>query len=342
MSPRLVIRYAGPGVTLQDAGRRGLLRFGVTPAGPMDAAAFAAANLAAGAQPSAAAIEISLGGIDIEAEGETIGLAVTGGEFDIRLDDQRLPPSCVLPLAPGERLSIRPGPSGAWCYVAPGGRLDLPPVLGSLSTHTRSHLGGVDGRALRTGDVLPVTDAQAPPDVAHELIAPWLTRGHSRLRLLLGPQDDFFAKDAIEALLNARWRLSARSDRMAYRLEGPRLAHAKGHDIVSDGVAFGAIQVPGDGAPLALMADRQPTGGYPKIAHVIGADLGALAQARPGDDISFVAVSWEEAVAARRSLFDAIAKGVKLRPLSRGEFSSEFLLSQNLVGGVSDAREDGA
>jgi biotin-dependent carboxylase-like uncharacterized protein len=341
MTARLVLHNAGPGVTLQDAGRRRLLRYGVTPAGPMDAAAFTAANLAIGAQPGAAAIEISLGGVDLEAEGGAIGLAIAGGEFDIRLDNQKLPPACALPLSPGERLSIRPGPSGAWCYVAVSGRFDLAPVLGSLATHTRSHLGGFEGRALRAGDVLPIADARAAPDSAQALIAPWLTRRGSRLRVLLGPQDDFFTKDAINNLLSATWRLSTRSDRMAYRLEGPQLTHAKGHDIVSDGIAFGAIQVPGDGAPLVLMADRQPTGGYPKIAHVIGADLGALAQARPGDALSFSAVGWEEAVVARRALFDAMAKGVELRPLSRGEYSSEFLLSRNLVGGVSDARGDG-
>ncbi len=258
----------------------------------------------------------------------------------MRLEDRRLPPACALSLAPGQTLSIRPGPSGAWCYVAVCGSFDLAPALGSLATHARSHLGGLEGRALRAGDVLPMTPAPPPWEGASEVIAPWLTRRASRLRLLLGPQDDFFTKEAIELLLDASWRLSARSDRMAYRLEGPRLAHAKGHDIVSDGVAFGAIQVTGDGTPLVLMADRQPTGGYPKIAHVIGADLGTLAQARPGDALSFSAVDWNEAVAARREMFDAMRKGVTLRPLSRGELSSEYLLSRNLVDGVSDAHED--
>jgi biotin-dependent carboxylase-like uncharacterized protein len=214
-------------------------------------------------------------------------------------------------------------------------------VLGSLATHTRSPLGGLDGRALRAGDALPIADVRAAPDGAQALIAPWLGRRKERLRILLGPQDDFFTKDAVKTLLRARWRLSPRSDRMAYRLEGPPLLHEKGHDIVSDGIAFGAIQVPGDGAPLVLMADRQPTGGYPKIAHVIGADLGALAQTRPGEALSFSAVNWEEAVAARRALFDAMATGVELRPLSPSDYSSEYLLSQNLVGGVINAREDG-
>jgi allophanate hydrolase subunit 2 len=169
------------------------------------------------------------------------------------------------------------------------------------------------------------------------LIAPWLARENAALRLLLGPQDDYFTRSAIDALLCANWRLSPRSDRMAYRLDGPRLEHAKGHDIVSDGVTFGAIQVPGDGAPLVLMADRQPTGGYPKIAHVIGADLGALAQTRPGESLRFRQVSWEEAVAARRAWREAIAAGPRL---ARGELSSEALLSANLIGGAVSATDD--
>ena len=332
----LVIGAAGPGVTLQDAGRRGSLRFGVTPAGPMDERAFAAANLAVGAAPGAAAIEVSLGGLELTAAGETIGLAIAGGEFDIRLDGVMLPAACALALEPGARLTIRAGRGGAWCYVAVAGRIDLPAALGSLATHTRSRMGGVAGRGLRAGDSLPLADLASPPRELLSIEASWLAPGGEPIRALLGPQADYFTEGAIGEFLSARWRLSPRSDRMAYRLEGPRLAHAKGHDIVSDGVALGAIQVPGDGAPLVLMADRQPTGGYPKIANVIGADIGRLAQRRPGEGFSFRAVSIEEAVAARRASSEAIAAGLRLRPLG-GELSTELLLSANLIGGVADA-----
>ena len=165
------------------------------------------------------------------------------------------------------------------------------------------------------------------------LHAPWLGAAPESLRVLLGPQQDFFEHETIALFLSALWRLSARSDRMAYRLEGPKLAHRSGHDIVSDGLAMGAIQVPGDGAPLVLMADRQPTGGYPKIAHVIGADLPALAQKRPGEEICFTAVSLEEAVAARRAKARALAEGVRLAAITP-ELTSELLLERNLVGGV--------
>ncbi|WP_159729258.1 biotin-dependent carboxyltransferase family protein [Methylosinus sp. Ce-a6] len=334
-SGRLLVRAAGPGVTIQDAGRCGSLRFGVTPAGPMDERAFIAANQAVGAPRGAAAIEVSLGGVELVTSGETIGLAIAGGDFDIRLDGARLPCACALPLEPGASLTIRAGRSGSWCYVAVAGRIDLPPALGSLATHTRSGMGGLEGRGLRAGDALPLAGL-APPRGPLAIDAPWLAASGAPIRVLLGPQADYFTHEAIDEFLSARWRLSPRSDRMAYRLEGPRLSHAKGHDIVSDGVALGAIQVPGDGAPLVLMADRQPTGGYPKIANVIGADIGRLAQTRPGEEISFVAVSIEEAVAARRALAEAIAAGVRLRPQG-GELSTELLLSANLIGGVADA-----
>jgi biotin-dependent carboxylase-like uncharacterized protein len=332
MSARLLVDAAGPGVTIQDQGRFGLSRYGVTPAGPMDVGAYLAATRAAGAD---SAIEVSIGGATFRAEGATLGVAVAGGEFDIRLDGRQLPSACLLPLAPESRLVLRAGASGAWCYVAVGGRLGLASTLGSLATHVRSGLGP---KPLAAGDALPFVEAAPASLEPLALIAPWLAPSDGPIRLLLGPQADYFAPEEIERFLDARWRVGARSDRMAYRLEGPAIRHRQGHDIVSDGVAMGAIQIPGDGAPLALMADRQPTGGYPKIATVIGADLGRLAQLRPGENLSFRAVSWDEAVAARRDYFAAIEAGVACQPL-RAEPTTESLLAENLVGGVVNAKD---
>lgn len=332
MSARLLVRAAGPGVTIQDAGRFGHSRFGVTPAGPMDEAAFRAATRAVGAK---AAIEVSLGGATFEAEGATLAVAVAGGAFDIRLDGEKLPPACVTALAEGSRLSVRAGKWGAWCYVALGARLDLAPALGSLATHARS---GIGPAPLSAGDALGLSDLAGRPPQAQALHAPWLARDDAPIRVMLGPQADYFTPEAVAAFLSANWRVGARSDRMAYALEGPRLVHARGHDIVSDGAAMGAVQVPGSGAPFVLMADRQPTGGYPKIACVIGADLRRLAQLRPGEALRFRAVSWDEAVAARRALETATAAEALIAPLAAG-FSSEALLATNLVGGVVSARE---
>ncbi len=332
MSARLLVDAAGPGVTIQDEGRFGLSRYGVTPAGPMDFGAYRAVTRAAGAD---SAIEVSLGGAAFRAEGATLCVAVAGGEFDIRLDGRPLPAACLIPLAAESRLVLRAGASGAWCYVAVGGTLDLAPTLGARATHARSGLGP---KPLAAGDALRFTEAAPPPLEPLALAASWLARDDAPIRLLLGPQADYFACDEIERFLHARWRIGARSDRMAYRLEGPAIRHRRGHDIVSDGVAMGAIQIPGDGSPLLLMADRQPTGGYPKIATVIGADLGRLAQLRPGEDLSFRAVDWDEAVAARRAFFAAIETGAKRAPLP-AHVTTESLLAENLVGGVVDARD---
>ncbi|HTO78763.1 MAG TPA: urea amidolyase, partial [Methylocystis sp.] len=214
MSARLRILSAGPGVTLQDEGRRGFLRYGVTPAGPMDADSFLAATRAAGAS---AAIEVSLGGVEIAAEEGEIGLAVCGGNFDVRLDGRPLPGACALTLAPGARLALRAGPSGAWAYVAPLGRFDLPMILGSLATHTRSGLGGLEGRALAAGDALGVLEPRVGPGEPMALHAPWLGAASQEFRILFGPQQNHFANETLAKFLASPWRLSARSDRMAYR-----------------------------------------------------------------------------------------------------------------------------
>jgi 5-oxoprolinase (ATP-hydrolysing) subunit C len=335
VSVALRIIAAGPGVTLQDGGRHGYLRFGVTAAGPMDPLAFATANKAVGAPQGAAAIEVSLGGLEVAVEGGSISVAIAGGAFKIALDGRDIPMPCVVRLTPENRLSIRPGPEGAWCYVAPAGHIDVPPVLGSVSTHTRSGIGGINGRAPAAGDVLPIAVPRTLDDAVATIAAPWLDRPGAEIRVLLGPQDDYFSADQIAAFLAGPWTLSPRSDRMAYALEGPKLTHAKGFNIVSDGIAFGAIQVPGAGAPIVLMADRQPTGGYPKIANVIGADLGRLAQLRPGARFHFRAVTVDEAVAARRAEAAALAAPLTIEPLVRADLPSEFLLGLNLVGGVT-------
>jgi allophanate hydrolase subunit 2 len=155
---------------------------------------------------------------------------------------------------------------------------------------------------------------------------------------VLGPQDDYFAADQVAAFLAGPWTVSPRGDRMACFLDGTPLTHAKGHDIVSDGVAMGAIQVPGNGLPIVLMADRQSTGGYPKIATVIGPDLGRLAQVRGGTRLSFRRVSVAEAVAARRAEREFLREPVPREPVVRTDFASDFLLGLNLVGGVTDGR----
>jgi len=325
---------AGPGATLQDAGRHGYLRFGVTAAGPMDALAHATANLAVGSPTGSAALEVSVGGIEVTAESGPLSVAVAGGEFTLSLDGRPLPPAVVLNLDEGAVLKIRAGRSGSWCYLALGGRLTAPKVLDSHATHTRTGFGGVNGRAIVAGDRLGVELSGSSERSMGAVVAPWLDRPLNIIRVILGPQHDYFADDQIAAFLAGPWSVSARVDRMAYFLEGPRLTHARGYNIVSDGIAMGAIQVPGDGRPIVLMADRQSTGGYPKIATIIGPDLGRLAQARLGATFRFEAVSIAQAVAARREEAAALARGIVTEPLVRAHFTSEFLLGLNLIDGV--------
>ena len=334
----LVVEAAGPGITLQDGGRHGYLRYGITAAGPMDPLMHATANRAAGNPRDATAIEISTGGVTLTAEGNAFGIALVAPGFRITLDGAALPDAVALVLEPGRTLVVRAGETGSWGYLAVRGRIAVAPVLGSTATHTRSGLGGLDGRGLAAGDRLPVDEARPGDAAAHRLVAPWLDRDPRVIRVVLGPQDDYFAPDQIAAFLAGPWTVSPRGDRMACFLDGTPLTHARGHDIVSDGVAIGAIQVPGNGLPIVLMADRQSTGGYPKIATVIGPDLGRLAQARGGARIAFRHVTVAEAVAARRAERDVLCEPVAREPVVRGDFTSDFLLGVNLVGGVTDGR----
>ncbi|MBX9774008.1 MAG: biotin-dependent carboxyltransferase family protein, partial [Xanthobacteraceae bacterium] len=239
-----------------------------------------------------------------------------------------------LALAPGATLRIRAGSDGAWCYLAIGGTIDVPPMLGSNATHTRSSLGGIDGRALTAGDVLPVRDIGACDGGAAALVAPWPGRSDEPIRVILGPQDDYFSKAQIDTFGRERWTVSNRSDRMAYFLDGPSITPENGLGIVSDGIVMGAIQVLGDGRPMVLMADRQVTGGYPKIATVIGPDLGRLAQLRPGASLRFAITTIEEAVEARGAARALLEAPVASTPL-RKDPSAEALLGANLISGVS-------
>ena len=333
-TPGLRIISAGPGATLQDAGRHGYLRYGITAAGPMDPLAHATANLALRNPPGATAIEVSVGGIELTAESSPVTIAVAGGAFAISLEDRLLPAGGVVAtLDPGAVLKVRAGQSGAWCYIAVAGEFTLPQVLGSHATHARTGVGGIDGRAIRANDRLPVEPAGNSLLPLGRIVAPWLDRPPGIVRVILGPQDDFFSEEQIAVFRDGPWTVSPRADRMAFYLDGPTLAHARGYNIVSDGIAMGAIQVPGNGRPIVLMADRQSTGGYPKIATVIGPDLGRLAQTRGGTPFRFEIVSVEEAVAARRAEAASLAQGIVVEPLLRSEFSPEFLLGLNLVDG---------
>lgn len=338
MSAALRVLACGAGVTLQDEGRHGYLRFGVSAAGPMDPIAHATANLAAGNAPGACAIEISQGGLALTAEREAIAVAVAGGAFTVTLDGVSLPSALIATVEPGATLQIGAGKSGVWCYLAPAGEIAVEPVLGSRATHARSHIGGFDGRPLAAGDVLHVRGSRALEPHLAAIDAPGLAQTIQEVRVMLGPQADYFDESVIAEFLEGPWTVSVRSDRMGYRLDGPRVRHKAGFDIVSDGIALGAIQVPGEGVPIVLMADRQTTGGYPKIATVVSADIGRFAQLRPGSPFRFRAVTHDEALAAQRAARAPLAQPPAFRAIAKMP-RAQALLGANLIDGAT-AGED--
>jgi len=296
----LEVLEPGPLTTVQDLGRYGYQRYGVPSSGAMDTFALRVANLLVGNPEGAAGLEMTLAGLQVRILADTV-FAVTGADMRPRLDDRLVPMWRAVAAPKGATLSLGAARAGARAYLAVAGGIDVPVVLGSRSTYLRSRLGGLDGRPLQAGDVLRVQGIVPPSTIEGRRIAPRLIprRGGSQtVRVVLGPQDDRFTREGIRTFLSSVYAVAAQSDRMGYRFEGPRIQHKVSADLVSDGSPHGAVQVPGDGTPIVLLADRGTAGGYTKIATVITVDLARLAQACPGDRILFQAVSVEEARAA--------------------------------------------
>lgn len=303
MQAVLRVLSAGPHVSVQDGGRAGFLRFGVPASGAMDRVALAIANRALGNDPGAAAVEVSLGGLVLMVEEGALSIAVAGGGFRVDAGDRTGGSWQVATLRAGDRLSIRRGPWGAWCVLAVAGRLCATEWLGSAATHA---LSGFGGGAVKAGQRLVVEDARTVPD--RSLPCPVWARPKGEVAVVIGPQDRFFGADRIDLLLGATFRLTDAYDRMGVRLRGPSLAPEGALGIPSEPVLRGAVQVSGDGVATVLMADHQTTGGYPKIATVVGSELDALAQMRPHAALAFRAVSPAQAVGMARIRAQALAK----------------------------------
>lgn len=332
----LRVRQPGPLATIQDRGRQGYQRFGMTPAGAMDAVGLAVANLLVGNSRDEAAIEFTLSGGEYELVGGPARVAVGDAAFPLLIDGRPAVRLRSHSLLPGQILRIGAAETRARGYLAIAGGLAIPAVLGSRSTHIRSRIGGLDGRPLRPGDLLPLVRDNLPAGPDRALDPRLLPRWQGPARVVLGPQADYFSAAGIDIFLSSAYEVTPQADRMGYRLAGPAIAHAGDYDIISDGIGIGCIQVPGNGQPIILLADRQSTGGYPKIACVISADLPLLAQLRPGDQVRFREVSMTDAQAAARALAAAVAELVRgLHPVGRDwDASSERLLSVNLIDGV--------
>ena len=328
---RLRIVRIAPGASVQDRGRTGYRRYGVSVSGPMDWARHELALRLAGCAPDAPCIEFGPGGATVEALDESVLVAATGPGFRLevkRPDGHRsgIDTPATVVLQEGATLSVTAKGSGTWGYAAWRGAEFGDATLGSRATNLRTRLGPAvphDGTvygAEPTGSREPPTRYADPVEDTARPIA-----------LLHGPQTHLFTDTALERLVEEAFHVTRAIDRMGYRLEGPRLEAAAGHDIVSDALTEGAIQVPGDGQPIVLCADRAPTGGYPKIAVVARADLPRLVQSLPGAELRF---AWTTVEAARSATTALRAELAKPEPLARTTLDPTFLLTRNLIDGV--------
>jgi antagonist of KipI len=302
----LTVIRPGMLTTIQDLGRWGFQTNGVPVAGPMDEYSHILANGLVGNDPSAGALEITLIGPELRTNADLV-CAVAGARFELTTGERRLPMHHTFVLHAGEHLRFGARTAGARATLALRGGIAVKPVFGSRATSLVSRMGPFDGRPLRAGDVLPIGDVattSTPGVGAIGAAAPLpMPAGGAQLRVMRGPHERLFTPAAYDTLFTARFVITPNSNRMGYRLEGRPLAHVDRADILSDATAIGSIQVPASGQPILLMADRQTTGGYPKIATVIGADLPLAGQLAPGDWIEFRPCTREGAADARRSRF---------------------------------------
>lgn len=304
-----VLEVLAPGIltTVQDLGRTGWMRWGVAPSGAVDPLSLRAANLLAGTPEGAAALETTLMGLRLRVLAD-IRAGLAGGDLTARLDGAPVPAGSTFAMRAGQVLAFAGPRRGFRAYLAVAGGFDVPMVMGSRATNLVSGFGGYEGRPLRAGDVLCAGPAEACPKAPMDRrfdpggLLP-LDETPFRLRVVWGPQDDYFTAPARAAFTGGIYRVSPESDRTGIRLEGPAIPGrpGAGESIISEGILPGAVQIPGDGRPIILLRETA-TGGYRKIAAVIAADLPLLGQIKPGDEVRFEAVELAEAVAALRRM----------------------------------------
>ncbi len=282
--------------TVQDMGRIGYQESGMAVSGVMDQRSMALANILVGNDENEGVLEVTLMGPMMKFTEDNI-VAVTGGNLGPKLNGVDMPMYQAVLVHAGDTMSFMGMKSGIRAYVAFAGGLDVPVVMGSKSTNLKSKIGGVQGRKIGKDDVIGFSAPKTViPNLANRCVAADdLTATEKVIRVVMGPQDDHFTDKGIETFLSATYSLTNESDRMGCRFEGDVIEHKNGGDIITDGISFGAIQVPSHGQPIIMMADHQTTGGYTKIANVITVDLPKVAQLRPGFKVKFEKVSVEEA-----------------------------------------------
>lgn len=291
----IIVQNPGSLTTIQDAGRRGYQRFGVAASGAVDVHAYAYANILVGNQPTEAVLEATIAGPSLEFTSTTI-IAVTGGDLTPAINGMLITMYKAIKVKSGDVLSFHGRKTGCRAYIAFAGGLDIPKVMGSRSTYIKAKVGGLDGRKLQTGDVLnlreEVTDL---PNLDHRIMEQQIYTNDNTVRVLMGPQEHKYTEKGIRSFLNTPYKVSKEFDRMGCRLSGKKIELVDDGNIITDGIAFGSIQVPDSGQPIIMLSDRQTTGGYGKIASVINVDMPAIAQSITGDVIRFKEIDIQEA-----------------------------------------------
>jgi biotin-dependent carboxylase-like uncharacterized protein len=330
---KLVISAIGPASSVQDGGRHGAQRYGLTPSGAMDRLALAAANCLVGNAPFAAAIEIGPFGAAFTAREGAVRVALAGASRNADIAGRAAASDTSMTLADGETLTLGSARAGSFSYLAIEGGIAGEPMFGSLAVNARAGLGSPYPRPLQAGDELQTAAASGAAERRIDLPPPV----DGPIRVVMGPQDDEFG-DTTNLFLDSEWKISATSDRMGYRLEGPVIKHLHGHNIVSDGTVNGSIQVPGNGTPIVLMPDRGTSGGYPKIATVISADFGRFAQIPAGKGFRFKAVSMAEAQAEARKFAELLRTlPDRVRAIKNFDLNIEALQDANVAGAAVSA-----
>ena len=339
MTPHLKVIASGLSTTIQDLGRFGYQHVGVPVSGPLDPISLRLANVLVGNPENAGVLEIRLLGPTLRVEAGCVRVALSGTTTPLEIlgAEARIVPSwrsVLLPLGSVFRIGAMKDTS--CCYLAAEGGFDVPEVLGSQSTFARGALGGFHGRALEPGDQVPLCRNAAASRPEVRLASPPDQDGSAPIRVVLGPQNDYFDDASIDLFQHSEYTISRNADRMGMRLEGPVLTHAKGYNISSDGITTGAIQVPGNGLPIIMVNDRQTTGGYPKIATVSSVDLPRLGRMKPLSRVRFRAISVAEAEQLkcdREEMIRAMSDEIEPLPDPRDP-SSQALRHVNLISGV--------
>lgn len=291
------LEIISPGLlsTVQDLGRFGYMQSGFSPSGAMDAYSAKLANILVGNSQGEGVIEMTMMGITARFDCETI-IALTGADMSPAINGEPVKMYESIPVKCGDVLSMKTAAKGMRAYLAVAGSFDIAPVMGSVSTNLKCSVGGFEGRKLKAGDFIPLRFSASPNGFGHRSIEPCNNYGSTvNVRAVAGPQDDYFSKEELEKFFSSVYVTSPKSDCMGIRLEGEKISSINGVDIVSDGIVTGSVQIPSSGQPIVMMADRQTTGGYAKIATVITSDLKHLAQLQPGNTVRFIRVSHRDA-----------------------------------------------